>query len=140
MLYRRARSYPHIAFHPKLTSGAHFAFWPKLLTQLRDGKYWIVEDLADANLVFLDELVTEHDPSGFAKDKLCELLSRRIGKWTIITSNLTLSKLSELDTRISSRMIRGGSRTIEVDALDFSLRPNTAQPVRDILLKAITKD
>lgn len=122
MLCRQSMRYPQIAQHKELVNGAQIAFWPKLLTKLRNGDYWLIEDLAIANLVFLDEIAVEHDPSGFARDKLCELISRRVGKWTIITSNLTLKKLADIDTRISSRMIRGGSRTIEVDTVDYALR------------------
>lgn len=98
-------------------------FWPKLLTKLRNQEYWLLDELAECNFVFLDEIAVEHDPSGFAKDKLCELLSRRVRGWTVLTSNLTLGKLAELDARIPSRMIRDGSVAVEMQTQDYSLRP-----------------
>lgn len=61
-----------------------------------------------ADLLFIDDIGAEKDTTGYAKGKLCELLCRRVNKWTIITSNLTLTELGErYDARISSRIIRG---------------------------------
>ena len=97
-------------------------FWPRLLSRLRDGEYWLVRELADCNFVFLDELSLEHDPSGFGADKLCEILSCRVGKWTLLTSNLSMEKLGDVDGRISSRLRRGGSVVVEVETVDFNLR------------------
>lgn len=97
-------------------------FWPKLLSRLRNKEFWMIDELAECSFVFLDEIAVEHDPSGFAKDKLCELLSRRVRSWTVLTSNLTLEKLAVLDTRIPSRMIRDGSVAVEMNTQDFALR------------------
>lgn len=108
--------------HLSLINPVMKVFWPKLLSQLRDQDYWRVQDLSDCNFVFIDEVSVEHDPSGFAKDKLCEILSCRVNKWTVITSNLTLQKLAEIDARISSRMIRGKSVVVEVNTIDYALR------------------
>jgi len=122
MVYRLAAGNEKLSRHPVLINGVAKAFWPKLLSELRNREYHRIDDLAEANFVFLDELSVEHDPSGFGRDKLCELLSRRIGKWTLITSNLTLQKLADIDTRISSRMIRDRSVVVEVTTTDFALR------------------
>lgn len=121
-LYREARNNPYFISHRTLLNGVTKTFWPTLLSDLRDGRYHRIRDLAEANFVFIDEIAVEHDPSGFGKDKLCELLSLRVEKWTLLTSNLTLEKLAEIDTRISARMIRGGSIVVEVNALDYFLR------------------
>ncbi len=121
-VFQKMRGHPLLMEHRELINPVIKIFWPKLLSQLRDGDYYRIRDLADANFVFIDEIAVEHDPSGFGKDKLCELLSSRVKKWTILTSNLTLEKLSNIDTRISSRMIRGGSVVVETDAMDFYLR------------------
>lgn len=121
-VYQSARCNPDLTTHRELINPVLKVFWPKLLSQLRDGDYYRIRDLTDANFVFIDEIAVEHDPSGFGKDKLCELLSSRVNKWTILTSNLTLEKLAQIDTRISSRMIRGGSVVVETNAIDFYLR------------------
>lgn len=121
-IYTWAATCPHLTFHKTLLSGISKRFWPKLVTRLRDGEYWAIDDLSESNFVFLDEIAVEHDPSGFAKDKLCELLSRRVGKWTLLTSNLNLEKLGEMDARIPSRMIRDGSVVVDCSTTDFALR------------------
>jgi len=121
-VYGYARMCDNLIYHRSLLSGVTKRFWPKLVTKLRDQEFWQIDDLADANFVFLDEIAVEHDPSGFAKDKLCELLSRRVGKWTLLTSNLSLEKLGEMDARIPSRMIRDGSVAVDCSTTDYSLR------------------
>lgn len=121
-VFRSASCTPGLTAHRELINPVMKVFWPKLLSQLRDGDYYRIRDLSDANFVFIDEIAVEHDPSGFGKDKLCELLSSRVNKWTVLTSNLTLEKLAQIDTRISSRMIRGGSVVVETNAMDFFLR------------------
>src|SRR5438445_453088 len=62
-------------------------------------------------------------PSGIGKARLCELLDARIGKWTCITSNLSLEAIATFDRRISSRMKRGESKVIEIRTYDFNQRP-----------------
>lgn len=123
MIFERAKQCPHLTKHRELLAPVSKVFWPKLLTHLRCGEYERLRDACDANFLFIDEIAIEHDPRGFARDKLCELISSRVGMWTLITSNLTLEKIAEMDTRISSRMIRCGSRVVECDTVDFSLRP-----------------
>lgn len=108
--------------HERLKSGVVKFFWPRLLSDLREQKYWLVNEIRDANWVMIDEIVIEHDPSGFAKDKLCEILSSRVGRWTVLTSNLSLERLGELDTRIPSRMVRDDSTVIDCTTTDYALR------------------
>lgn len=121
-IFQWAKKQRHMMQHPNLCCPVLKRFWPKLLKDLRDGQYWLIDDLAEANFLFLDEVVIEHDPTGFAKDKLAELLSRRCGHWTVITSNLDMERIHSLDGRIASRMIRGGSEVAEVNTIDFAMR------------------
>ena len=72
--------------------------------------------------LFLDDVGAERDTTGFASEQLCTLLGTREGKWTMITSNLSVAEFASLDTRIASRMFRGGSKAIEIDAKDYSTR------------------
>lgn len=119
---KAANKIPHMAVHEKLINPVIFSFWPDLLSRLRDGEFWMMDDLAEANLVVLDEIAVDHDPSGFAADKLCQILSRRVGKWTLLTSNWTLSKIQEIDPRISSRMVRDESVVVACDTVDYATR------------------
>jgi len=117
-----AKTIPTLMFHHTLKCGVIKEFWPKLLSKLRDGEYWRVNDLREANFLFLDEIVIEHDPSGFAKDKLYEVLSSRCGKWTVLTTNMRHESISHMDQRIMSRMTRDGSAVIACNTMDYSLR------------------
>lgn len=122
MIRDAARKMPHLTYSDDLINPILVRYWPKLISALRNGEYHWMDDLADANLVFIDELMVEHDPSGFVTDKLCDLLSRRVGKWTVITSNLTIDKLQAIDARIASRMVRDGSVVVECNTIDYAQR------------------
>lgn len=70
-------------------------------------EYGADEYALNADVLFLDDIGAEKDTTGFARGKICELLSARLGKWTILTSNFTLTELgNEYDNRITSRIIR----------------------------------
>ena len=72
-----------------------------------------------ADLLFVDDIGAEKDTTGFVKGKLCELLSRRLGKWTLLTSNLTLTEIGEnYDNRISSRIIRDDNMFVRLYWMD----------------------
>lgn len=108
--------------HESLICGALKFTWPRLLPKLRDGAYFLLDDIRDANLVFLDDFGTER-PTEFALEKLYEIIEARSRKWTILTSNLSAQQIAErMDTRISSRLIRDGSQVVDVVATDFNLR------------------
>ncbi len=108
--------------HTTLLSGAHRYVWPRLLPKLRDGAYWLLDDIRDCHLLFLDDFGTER-PTEFALEKLYEIIEARTRKWTILTCNLSVAQIAErMDTRIASRLMRDGSTVIDVDAPDFNLR------------------
>ena len=125
-----ANRIPHMINHDKLLNPVMFQFWPDLLGHLRYQEFWRMDDIAEANLVVFDEIAIDHDPSGFAADKLCQMLSRRVGKWTLITSNWTLSRIQEIDPRIASRMVRDKSVVVGCDTVDYATR-NYRKPYKD---------
>lgn len=85
--------------------------------------YAELEELKREKLVVIDEIGSDRDPNGHVRDCLSRLLSARVGKWTIITSNKSLGEIQrDIDTRVSSRMCRDGSVVVDVDIPDFSLR------------------
>src|SRR5688572_22129081 len=69
-LYELARCQHFLRNHPTLVNGVMFVFWPDVVAKLRDGKYWIIKDLIDANVLFVDDPAAERDPSGFGADML----------------------------------------------------------------------
>ena len=77
----------------------------------------------EADLLLIDDIGTTADRSGFITDAMYSLLSRRLGKWTLITSNLTFAGISEqFDERLADRMIRLGNAVCKMDCKSFSRR------------------
>lgn len=101
-----------------------FVSWRRFIERQRAGGFTEIVELCELPFVIVDDIGAEYDPNGFARARLDELLDARLGKWTVITTNLRLSEIGEqLDTRISSRMLRGGSIFAETTATDYNLRP-----------------
>lgn len=96
--------------------------WPELaaLLQANDG-FGQLHDIRVAKFAVLDEVGGEFDKTGHATNCLSRILCGRVGKWTVITSNLTMDDVEKLDARIASRMIRDGSVVVDVNAEDYAL-------------------
>jgi DNA replication protein DnaC len=88
------------------------------------GEYDFLDDVRDWDFFAIDDIVSEYEKHrALSAAKLYQVLDGRLGKWTVLTANLSLRQVSELlDTRIASRMIRDGGVVVEVDAMDWSLR------------------
>jgi DNA replication protein DnaC len=103
-------------------------YWPKFIEELRESVREGVGigrllDIGRWPLVVLDDIEAAYDPSGFASKNLNMLLGMRVGKWTIITSNLDLAGLSKIDDRIASRLVREpGNLVIEMTTKDYGVR------------------
>jgi len=96
--------------------------WPKFIKDIHD-EYDLLEDLIEEKFVVLDDIGADRDKSGFSTDTLAKLLDQRLGKWTFITTNLPLKEIAaKLDPRIASRMLRGGSKVVDMDTTDYNLR------------------
>lgn len=107
-----------------------FASWRRTADRLRNGEWGLIKELADKWFLVIDDLGAEFQGgSGAVKAALERLIDDRLGKWTVITSNLYTAEIAEsIDTRISSRMLRGGSVIIQAKAaLDYSLRKKQAR-------------
>jgi len=110
--------------HRSLLNGIERITWTGFVRKLRATEYWRLDDAADRNLLFIDDIGTVSD-TAFSLEQLYTLLELRNRKWTLITSNLTLLEIGKsLDTRIASRLIRGRNVCVEVDTLDYALREN----------------
>lgn len=101
-----------------------FASWPKVAERLREGQRDALADLERAWLLVVDDVGAEYDArSTFIPSKLYDLCNARLGRWTVLTSNLGFEQIaSRLDARIASRMRRDNSVIIEVDAPDYNER------------------
>lgn len=81
------------------------------------------EYLADDYLVLIDDLGTARERFEQVADALYRLANARLGKWTLWTSNLNLTEISDkIDQRLASRLIRDGNKGVRITAPDYALR------------------
>ena len=95
--------------------------WIDALNYMRDGHHGYASELAREHLLVIDDIGAEHG-SEYGIGKLLEILDKRMGKWTFITSNLTMERFAELDNRIASRLIRDHNRVLSIVTTDYALR------------------
>lgn len=98
--------------------------WPKLAGELLGNSgYTRLDEIQSEKLIVIDEIGADRDPSGHVRDCLARVLTGRVNKWTVITSNKSLGEIQrDIDTRISSRMLRDGSVVVDVTMMDYNLR------------------
>jgi len=86
----------------------HFFEWPKTTNAFKAGEYGALQDMEDAGLLILDEVGAEHDPSRNAADKLCQILTRRERRFTLVTTNIEpgAAWAEKFDMRIADRLCR----------------------------------
>jgi len=95
--------------------------WPELLDNFKNGGWDVVEDLFSAPVLILDELGGGHDPSEVGVDKLCQVLTRREFKWTLITTNISPENWEQqFDKRVASRLLRNSTIIDLSDVPDYS--------------------
>lgn len=94
--------------------------WPIISAGFREGAYSVIDEISAEWFVVLDDIGADHDPSGVGNRSLYRILDERIGKWTVLTSNLSLESLAEINSRIPSRMHRNDSIIVNVDLPDWS--------------------
>lgn len=98
-------------------------YWPNLIDELRSTQsFEKYIELKRWPILFVDDIFAERDPNGFAVDKLNCLLGSRIGKWTIITANSTVSEIEKVDRRIASRLVRKPNVCVVNMAMDYAFR------------------
>lgn len=98
----------------------------ELVRELRDGNFQLVDDLSWQWLVVIDDIGFSNDRTGFATSAIGEILNRRAGKWTLLTSNLGPREWAEKDSRIASRLIRDENQVVKFDCKDYALRTKAA--------------
>lgn len=83
------------------------ALWPTVADAVRTKHLDIVNDCIASDILFLDDIGAEDDPFQQATDKLCQILSQRERKHTLITTNITPEHwASRFDARIADRLLR----------------------------------
>lgn len=108
--------------------GGYFFKWSRMLDTMRDGDYGHINFVVEGWVRIIDDLGTEvigRDglPTPFAMNTMAKLADRRVGKWTLFTTNYNRRSIAEVfEPRIASRMMRDGSVIIECSAIDYNLR------------------
>lgn len=117
--------------HAKLAYIPHVIYWPDFIQRLRAGEACKKrDDMKDWPVVMLDDIGGERDTTGFAAEELHTLLGCRVGKWTLLTANLTMERLAKVDARIASRIVRSNNLLTTVQTTDFAFRrANTAASI-----------
>lgn len=84
-----------------------FSFWPETVDLWKDRKDWNIDYLIDADLLVIDDIGAEHDPSKIGTEKLFRILERREKKWTIVTTNVIPTAWEErFERRVADRLFR----------------------------------
>lgn len=91
-----------------------FCSWPEITEGYYRGEFSVTADLIETDLLFIDDIGAERDTASLASDKLCQILSRREKRYTLITTNVQPEQWSERwrDDRIPDRLLRN---TIVID-------------------------
>lgn len=80
--------------------------WPAFVRSLY-GKWDRTNELVEKELVILDDIGAEHDPSKFGSAELYFILESRERKWTVLTTNVHPNEWAKkFDQRIASRFLR----------------------------------
>lgn len=97
--------------------------WPELADEFKAKNFSALEDLFTTDLVLLDDIGAEDDPFNVAADKLCQILSRREKKFTVITSNKAPEEFAVIDPRIADRFFRNSKIVDLTGASSYSQFP-----------------
>lgn len=81
--------------------------WPEAVTEFGNKQFGVMEDLLQSDLLVLDDIGAEDDPWNVGKDKLCQILSRREKRFTVVTTNIDPKFWAKrFDARIEDRLLR----------------------------------
>jgi DNA replication protein DnaC len=108
-----------------------FAHWPTLARHISEGKepMWsVLYDSLEADLLLLDDIGAESDKykTGETTDGLCQLLTARADKWTVITTNIERIEWStHFDSRVADRLQRN-AEVVEMSAGSYAVNSDNA--------------
>lgn len=119
---------------------AAFISWPEAASSFNEKQFGIMDDANTSDLTIIDDVGAENDPWKICADKLCQILSRRERKFTIVTTNIRPESWSErFDGRINDRLLRN-SVIIDISRVpSYSTRPSHATSFVNIALKVANR-
>lgn len=81
--------------------------WPVVVDAFKEGNYSPMEELLRRDVVFIDDIGAEHDPSGNGVAKLCQIITTRERLFTVVTTNVPRAKWADTwDARVADRLYR----------------------------------
>ena len=94
--------------------------WPSIVDEFQKRQdIGAVDELMNCSLAVIDDIGAEHDPSGFGREQLYLLLSRREFRWNLFTTNFAPGQWDEkFERRIASRLFRN------TEHIDLSMVPD----------------
>jgi DNA replication protein DnaC len=96
--------------------------WSTYAAEVSEFKTSRREILLEAWLLVLDDVGADSGRQ-LVKDELFRVLNARLGRWTIVTCNLTPQGIaSQIDARVASRLIRDGNLLIQNTGPDWALK------------------
>lgn len=100
---------------------ARYAHWPAIVDGFKKQQFSITDELRDCELLVVDDIGAEHDPSGFGSEQLYLLLSRREFKWNVFTTNIHPQDWhSKMERRVASRLFRNAEHIDLSQVPDYS--------------------
>lgn len=104
--------------------GGYINWGDAINNRMLRGDFDFLEDMRDYSFFVIDDIASEHERHReLSASKLYNVLEARLGKWTVLTANLSLEQIgTNLDTRIASRMLRNESVVVDVNVHDYNLR------------------
>jgi DNA replication protein DnaC len=99
-----------------------YIFWPEFCDEMKTtGDFDATVRLMEFNMLVLDDVGAEHDPTRFAMEKFYWLLERREFNWTVITTNVSPDLWDhKFERRVASRLLRNTEIIDLSDVPDFS--------------------
>lgn len=84
-----------------------FLLWPEVVSALSEKNRSVMEDAFATDLLVLDDVGADNDPWKIGGDALCQIMSRREDKFTVITTNIqTAQWMERFDQRVGDRLLR----------------------------------
>jgi DNA replication protein DnaC len=101
---------------------AKFLHWPSVIDEFQKRQDIVpLDDAMISTLTIFDDIGAEHDPSGYAREQLYLLLSRREFKWNLISTNYPPAEWhNRFERRIASRLFRNAEHIDLSEVPDFS--------------------
>ena len=115
-----------VRMHLPATPPTCFLSWPNVCARKQSGGD-VTHKMGfarESGLLIIDDAGAEHQTDWTAAF-LMDLLNWRLGRWTIMTTNLSPSQWSARDHRIASRLHRSGSYLLQCETVDWAERKET---------------